>query len=184
MAQTEAKTENRPRVYGNFRTPTSKGLAGLSTAGTVLLIGGVVGGILLTLNLEHILRGIETLFGVVLMPEDVYYVTGLPTELRPDDIVAITIIALGMAFVATLYGVGACVALLGAQLLPREPDGEPGRQDLPTFVAPTNRNVPELPSRADTVTPMPSIGSRFSSGSPPPDPPRTGSTTSCSAMLT
>ena len=47
MAQTEAKTENRPRVYGNFRTPTSKGLAGLSTAGTVLLIGGVVGGILL-----------------------------------------------------------------------------------------------------------------------------------------
>ncbi|GAB2628835.1 hypothetical protein GCM10009696_36820 [Kocuria himachalensis] len=48
MAQTEAKTsENRPRVYGNFRTPTSKGLAGLSTAGTVLLIGGVLGGILL-----------------------------------------------------------------------------------------------------------------------------------------
>ena len=53
MAQTAARTpESRPRVYGNFRTPTSKGLAGLSTAGTVVLIGGVVGGIvLMMLNL-------------------------------------------------------------------------------------------------------------------------------------
>ncbi|HEU4773701.1 MAG TPA: FtsX-like permease family protein, partial [Lysobacter sp.] len=71
--------------------------------GVIGTVSGVVGGILLTLNLEHILRGIEQLFGVVLMPEDVYYVTGLPTELRVDDIVAITVIALGMAFIATLY---------------------------------------------------------------------------------
>ena len=48
MAQTEAKSsDSRPRVYGNFRTPASKGLAGLTTAGTVVLIGGVVGGVLL-----------------------------------------------------------------------------------------------------------------------------------------
>src|SRR5690606_40987746 len=33
--------------------------------GVVGTVCGVVGGILLTLNLEHILRGIETLFGVV-----------------------------------------------------------------------------------------------------------------------
>lgn len=61
MAQTETKTaENRPRVYGNFRTPTSKGLAGLSTAGTVLLIGGVVGGIvLMMLNLWLVALGFE-----------------------------------------------------------------------------------------------------------------------------
>ena len=71
--------------------------------GVVGTVAGVVGGILLTLNLEHILRGIEQAFGVVLMPSDVYYVTGLPTELRVDDIVAITVVALGMAFVATLY---------------------------------------------------------------------------------
>ena len=71
--------------------------------GVIGTVCGVVGGILLTLNLEHILRGIERLFGVVLMPSDVYYVTGLPTELRTDDIVAITLVALGMAFVATLY---------------------------------------------------------------------------------
>ncbi len=44
--------------------------------GTVL---GVVGGITLTLNLEHILGAIESLFRIKLLPEDVYYITGLPT---------------------------------------------------------------------------------------------------------
>src|SRR3546814_9322641 len=64
---------------------------------------GVIGGIVLTLNLENILRVIERVFDVQLMPEDVYYITGLPTELNPRDIVIIAIVALAMAFVATLY---------------------------------------------------------------------------------
>ena len=68
--------------------------------GTVL---GVVGGVLLTLNLEHILRLIERIAGVQLMPEDVYYVTGLPTELKADDVAIIAIVALVMAFLATIY---------------------------------------------------------------------------------
>lgn len=68
--------------------------------GTVL---GVVGGVLLTLNLEHILRAIERVFGVVLMPADVYYITGLPTELSGNDIAWIAAVALAMAFVATIY---------------------------------------------------------------------------------
>jgi lipoprotein-releasing system permease protein len=74
-----------------------------SLIGTIGTASGVLGGILLTLNLEGILRGIERLFGVVLMPADVYYVTGLPTELRPDDVTTIALVALAMAFVATLY---------------------------------------------------------------------------------
>ncbi|MFL9582272.1 lipoprotein-releasing ABC transporter permease subunit [Stenotrophomonas sp. AB1(2024)] len=68
--------------------------------GTVL---GVVGGITLTLNLERILGAIETLFNVKLMPEDVYYITGLPTDMQTPDIVIITVIALVMSFLATLY---------------------------------------------------------------------------------
>jgi lipoprotein-releasing system permease protein len=64
---------------------------------------GVVGGILLTLNLEHILHAIETVLGVQLLPEDVYYITGLPTELRAEDVCAIAAVALAMAFVATIY---------------------------------------------------------------------------------
>jgi lipoprotein-releasing system permease protein len=68
--------------------------------GTVL---GVIGGVLLTLNLEHILQAIEAVFGVQLLPEDVYYITGLPTDMQTSDIVIITLVALGMAFLATLY---------------------------------------------------------------------------------
>ncbi len=68
--------------------------------GTVL---GVIGGILLTLNLSSILKAIESVFGVQLLPEDVYYITGLPTDLQASDVSTIAAVALGMAFVATLY---------------------------------------------------------------------------------
>ncbi|MDH5824361.1 lipoprotein-releasing ABC transporter permease subunit [Luteimonas sp. RD2P54] len=72
----------------------------IGVIGTVL---GVLGGVLLTLNLEHILRAIEGAFGVVLIPPDVYYITGLPTELNPDDVTIIALVALAMALVATIY---------------------------------------------------------------------------------
>ncbi|TWI04500.1 lipoprotein-releasing system permease protein [Luteimonas cucumeris] len=72
----------------------------IGVMGTVM---GVVGGILLTLNLEHILRAIERVFSVQLMPEDVYYITGLPTELQSSDVVTIAIVALVMSFLATIY---------------------------------------------------------------------------------
>jgi len=72
----------------------------IGVIGTVL---GVVGGIVLTLNLEHIVKFIERIFGAQLLPEDVYYVTGLPTELNPGDVTVIALIALAMAFLATIY---------------------------------------------------------------------------------
>ena len=68
--------------------------------GTVL---GVIGGIVLTLNLGSILKGIENVFGVQLLPEDVYYITGLPTDLQASDVTTIACVALAMAFIATLY---------------------------------------------------------------------------------
>ena len=64
---------------------------------------GVIGGILLTLNLEHILRFIERVFGVQLLPEDVYYITGLPTDLQASDVILTAAAALTMAFLATVY---------------------------------------------------------------------------------
>ncbi|WP_222564642.1 lipoprotein-releasing ABC transporter permease subunit [Novilysobacter antarcticus] len=72
----------------------------IGVIGTVL---GVVGGIVLTLNLENILFAIERVFGVSLLPEDVYYITGLPTDLKPEDVLSITAVALVMAFLATIY---------------------------------------------------------------------------------
>src|SRR5690606_3645675 len=72
----------------------------IGVIGTAL---GVVCGLLLTFNLEHILRAIERTFDVVLMPADVYYVTGLPIDLQAGDVAVISVVALAMAFLATLY---------------------------------------------------------------------------------
>ena len=66
-------------------------------------IVGVLGGITLTLNLERILGLIETVFSIKLLPEDVYYITGLPTDMQTADIVVITVVALLMSFAATIY---------------------------------------------------------------------------------
>jgi lipoprotein-releasing system permease protein len=74
-----------------------------SLIGLIGTMSGVIGGIVLTLNLEHILRAIERVFDVQLMPEDVYYITGLPTQLEASDITIIAAVALVMAFLATLY---------------------------------------------------------------------------------
>ena len=68
--------------------------------GTVL---GVVGGIALTMNLERILGLIESVFNVTLLPADVYYITGLPYDLQASDVLVITLVALTMSFLATLY---------------------------------------------------------------------------------
>ena len=74
-----------------------------SLIGLIGTVAGVIGGILLTLNLNHILQAIETLLGVQLLPEDVYYITGLPTDMQAHDVVVIVLVALAMAFIATLY---------------------------------------------------------------------------------
>ena len=66
-------------------------------------IVGVISGITLTLNLERILGLIESIFNIKLLPEDVYYITGLPTDMQTGDIVVITVVALLMSFAATIY---------------------------------------------------------------------------------
>ncbi len=74
-----------------------------SLIGIIGTVAGVIGGITLTLNLERILGAIEAVFNVKLLPEDVYYITGLPTDMQTADIVVITVVALLMSFLATLY---------------------------------------------------------------------------------
>ena len=74
-----------------------------SLIGFMGTIMGVIGGIVLTLNLERILSAIEAVFSVKLLPEDVYYITGLPTDMQTQDVVVITVVALVMSFLATLY---------------------------------------------------------------------------------
>ncbi len=74
-----------------------------SLIGIIGTVAGVIGGITLTMNLELILDLIEKVFNVTLLPPDVYYITGLPYDLRPDDVTIIACVALAMSFLATLY---------------------------------------------------------------------------------
>jgi len=72
----------------------------IGVMGTVI---GVIAGLFLTFNLEHVLHGIEWMLSVELMPADVYYVSGLPVDLQLSDVVMIAGMALILAFLATVY---------------------------------------------------------------------------------
>ena len=74
-----------------------------SLIGVVGVILGLMGGVSLTLNLQWVVKAIEGLLGTELMPADVYYITGVPTELRHWDVLQITLVALCMSMLATLY---------------------------------------------------------------------------------
>ena len=65
---------------------------------------GVVGGVLLTQNLDTIMQVLESILGFELMPADVYYISGgVPTDLRLDNILTISGVAFVMCMAATLY---------------------------------------------------------------------------------
>ena len=68
--------------------------------GTLL---GVVGGVLLALNVETIVPAIESLFSVQFLPADVYYISTLPSRLNFADVVRIAVLAFLLSIVATLY---------------------------------------------------------------------------------
>jgi lipoprotein-releasing system permease protein len=68
--------------------------------GTLL---GLIGGVILALNVESIVPAIESLFGVQFLPADVYYISDLPSELHWEDVFKITGISFLISTVATLY---------------------------------------------------------------------------------
>jgi len=68
--------------------------------GTLL---GVVGGVVMALNLESIVGFFETIFGIKFLAADVYFISDLPSELKVGDVVRIALIALVLALVSTLY---------------------------------------------------------------------------------
>jgi lipoprotein-releasing system permease protein len=72
----------------------------IGITGTAL---GVAAGVLLATNLETIVAGIESLFGIKFLAADVYFISDLPAELRVADVARIAGIALALALVSTVY---------------------------------------------------------------------------------
>jgi lipoprotein-releasing system permease protein len=72
----------------------------IGAIGTLL---GVVGGIVLALNVGTVLPALERLFSVQFLDKTVYYISELPSDLQRADVVTIAAIALVLALVATIY---------------------------------------------------------------------------------
>ncbi len=75
--------------------------------GTVVgLVGtalGMAGGIALASNVETIVPAIEALLETKFLPETVYYISEVPSDLRRDDVMYIAVIAFAMSILATIY---------------------------------------------------------------------------------
>ncbi len=64
---------------------------------------GVVLGMLLATYLPDIVNWIETVFGVRVFPQNVYFVNFLPTELKQSDVIQIGLWAFLISVLATIY---------------------------------------------------------------------------------
>jgi len=72
----------------------------IGVIGTLL---GVVGGVLIGLNVDTVVPAIEHVLGFKFLAKDVYYISELPSDVQPRDVATIGLVSLVMSFVATLY---------------------------------------------------------------------------------
>ena len=72
----------------------------IGIVGTAL---GVSLGVLLALNVESLVPALESLLGQEFLPPDVYYISDLPSELKPRDVARISVLSLTLGLVSTLY---------------------------------------------------------------------------------
>lgn len=84
------------RVMGIFMV---QGTA-IGFVGTLI---GVIAGVLLALNLESIIAGIEGLAGIHFLDPTIYYISELPSDVHASDVVVIAASAFLMSVIATLY---------------------------------------------------------------------------------
>lgn len=71
--------------------------------GWIGVVLGVLGGILLALNVPELAPALERFFGFQIMPGDVYYVSRIPSVLEREDVAIIAALAFLLTSLATLY---------------------------------------------------------------------------------
>ena len=64
---------------------------------------GLASGLGLALNIETLVPAIENFLQIDLLPDDVYYISDLPSDLQWSDVIKITTTSLGISLLATLY---------------------------------------------------------------------------------
>lgn len=86
----------------------------IGVSGAIL---GAIGGVLLAGNLETIIPWLEDTFGFKVFPADIFYISKVPSELHMSDVWMITIAALVLAVVATIYPANRAAAVQPAESL-------------------------------------------------------------------
>nr|WP_315490249.1 lipoprotein-releasing ABC transporter permease subunit [uncultured Rhodoferax sp.] len=71
--------------------------------GVIGTLAGLLLGLGVAFNIDVIVPALERLLGATFLPKDIYLISRMPSEPQQADILPIAIIALIMAFVATLY---------------------------------------------------------------------------------
>jgi lipoprotein-releasing system permease protein len=71
--------------------------------GVVGVVFGIVFGILGALNVDVIVGFVERVFGFKFLPQDVYQISDLPSELRYSDVVTTAVISFTLSILATIY---------------------------------------------------------------------------------
>ena len=64
---------------------------------------GVVFGLLIAWNIDVIVPAIESIFRVQFLPKDIYFISELPSDIRLDDVLKVSIMAFILSLLATLY---------------------------------------------------------------------------------
>ena len=64
---------------------------------------GVASGLLLALNLEHVINVIQKITGQNFFSKDIYYLDHFPSLVVPSDVLLISVTAILISFLATLY---------------------------------------------------------------------------------
>ncbi len=71
--------------------------------GVVGTLIGVVTGIATALNIDVIVPAIENAFSIKFLSKDVYLIPDLPSDLQLADVLAVSLLGLGLSLFATLY---------------------------------------------------------------------------------
>jgi lipoprotein-releasing system permease protein len=74
-----------------------------ATSGLIGTLSGLVGGLLIAMNLNVIVPAIERIVGARFLPADVYLISEMPSKVEFGDVFSISAIALLLAFTMTLY---------------------------------------------------------------------------------
>ena len=86
----------------------------IGVIGTVL---GVLSGLLIALNLEPIITFIQRVTGQNFFSKDIYYLDRFPSLVVPSDVVLISVTAVLISFIATLYPAWQASRMLPAEAL-------------------------------------------------------------------